>query len=739
MSGASMDQWIAPEPGTEIFIALGLAHEVAGKGDPRLRDLLAPYSAERVAERTGVPAERIRELAARIRDAGAPLALPPGNELQGTNATPFAAAVQILNWVSGAVGKTVVFGPNHNVGRISRFRDVKELAGKMRGGEVDVLFVHGTNPLYAVPAAFGFDDALRQVPFVVSLSSAADETTALAQLVLPTHTPFESWGDAEPIAGIRRLQQPTIRPLFDTRELGDVLLDLARSLGRTNGLPSGSFRDHLVSRWGGPAIDAALANGGVFQPADEIRVELAPGVASLEFAPAQLGGQDDLVLVAYPSLHFYDGRSARLNRLQEIPDPVTKSVWGSYAELHPETAAALGIAEGDVVRVRTEDGKGEVELPAFPHEAVRRGVVAIMVGQGHVPLEPDLDLEQRWDQHDWLARREVHGVNVLSMLPGRLDPVSGGLAWYSARVRVEKTGEWRRVNKTQPTFDQESRGLAQATTLAALAGGEDLHEAPHMQTQAFDPADDPATAGTPYRWGMSIDLDACNGCNACVSACAQENNIPTIGPDMTARGREMFWIRIERYVEHNGDELDVRDLPMLCQHCGAAPCENVCPVLATYHNPEGLNVMVYNRCIGTRYCSNNCPYKVRRFNYLPYDFEVREPEQLALNPDVTVRTKGVMEKCSFCIQRIQYAKDQADQEGRSEVRDGDLESACQQSCPARAIVFGNLKDAESQVSRLRADDRRYLALEHLYTQPAVSYLKKIRRGPTHSPHDEHHG
>ena len=738
MSGANTDLWIAPVPGTEIFVALGLAHEVGGNGDPRLRDLLAPFSAERVAERTGVGAGRIRELASRIRDAKAPLALPPGNELQGTNATSFVAAVQILNWVSGAVGSTVVFGPNHNVGRISRFRDVKELAGQMRGGEIDVLFVHDANPLYAVPAAFGFADALRQVSFVVCLSSAPDETTALAHLVLPTHTPFEAWGDAEPIAGIRRLQQPTIRPLFDTRELGDVLLEVARGLDVAQGLPSGSFHDHLVSRWGGAAIDAALARGGDFRPAAKLDVELAPGVASLEFAPAQLGGQDDLVLVAYPSLHFYDGRSARLNRLQEIPDPVTKGVWGSYAEMHPDTAKNLGVREGDVVRVRTEDGKGEVALPAFPHEAVRRGVVAIMVGQGHVPLEPDIDLSQRWGQQDWLARSEVHGVNVLAMLPGRLDPVSGGLAWYSAKVRVEKTGEWQRVNKTQPTFDQEGRGFAQATTLAALAGGEDLDEQPHMATQPFDPADDPATLDSPYRWGMSIDLDACNGCNACVAACAQENNIPTIGPELTARGREMFWIRIERYVEHNGDELDVRDVPMLCQHCGAAPCENVCPVLATYHNPEGLNVMVYNRCIGTRYCSNNCPYKVRRFNYLPYDLEVREPEHLALNPDVTVRSKGVMEKCTFCIQRIQYEKDRADQDGRGVVGDGEMVTACQQTCPTEAIVFGNLKDRESRVAKLRGDDRRYLVLEHLYTQPAVSYLKKIRRGETH-PAGEHHG
>jgi molybdopterin-containing oxidoreductase family iron-sulfur binding subunit len=217
------------------------------------------------------------------------------------------------------------------------------------------------------------------------------------------------------------------------------------------------------------------------------------------------------------------------------------------------------------------------------------------------------------------------------------------------------------------------------------------------------------------------------GCNACVAACNQENNIPTVGPNVVAFGREMQWIRIERYVESHDGELEVRHSPMLCQHCGAAPCENVCPVLATVHDDEGLNAMVYNRCIGTRYCSNNCSYKVRRFNYFPYDFYVREPENLGLNPDVTVRTKGVMEKCTFCVQRIHVARDQAKQEKR-EIRDGEVTPACAEACPSRAIVFGNLKEADSRVSRDREDPRAYRVLEHLYTRPAITYLKSIGRG-----------
>jgi molybdopterin-containing oxidoreductase family iron-sulfur binding subunit len=261
-------------------------------------------------------------------------------------------------------------------------------------------------------------------------------------------------------------------------------------------------------------------------------------------------------------------------------------------------------------------------------------------------------------------------------------------------------------------------------------GADVLADADHLWTKEYDPAAD-ADPESPYRWGMSIDLDACTGCGACITACHRENNIAVIGEENVILGREMHWIRIERYIEHQGDKIEVRHSPMLCQHCGAAPCENVCPVLATYHNNEGLNVMVPNRCIGTRYCSNNCSYKVRRFNHFPYDQEVPAPENLVLNPDVTVRSKGVMEKCTFCVQRISAAKDQAIAENRT-VGDGEITPACAQTCPSQAIVFGNLRDKQSRVSQLRGDARAYRVLDHLFTRPAVSYLESIRRDDEHS-------
>jgi molybdopterin-containing oxidoreductase family iron-sulfur binding subunit len=413
-----------------------------------------------------------------------------------------------------------------------------------------------------------------------------------------------------------------------------------------------------------------------------------------------------------------------------------------------------------VLEVKTE--AGTLELIAFPHEAVRRGVVAVQAGQGHMPTEPDAP------DPDWRSRRQTTGANAFSLIPGRLDSPSGARAWYAARASVAKTGKRGRMARVQLTFDQENRGFAQAMTLAAYrAGGAAAHaghgaehapepgghegviganpgtptnrfgikplplqgDAGHLVTKEYDPAKD-AHPDSPYRWGMNVDLDDCTGCNACIAACAQENNTPVAGLQNLITGREMFWIRVERYVETTGTQVDVRHAPVMCQHCGAAPCESVCPVLATYHTVEGLNIMVPNRCIGTRFCSNNCPYKVRRFNYWPLDFDYRDPETFGLNPDVMVRSKGVMEKCSMCVQRIHDGKAHARADGRT-VHDGDITPACVQTCPSGALRFGNLRDPESRITSLRGDPRAYRILEHLYTRPGVSYQRAILRGEGH--------
>lgn len=746
LSGANTDQWLAPVPGTEVLVAIALASEVArrkGGAPDALQGLLAKHSAASVAERTGISAALIEKVAERIANASAPLALPPGVEVQGTNAARFAAAVQILNVVSGAIGKTVVFGPDHNVGKLARFQELSEVVGKVRGGEIGLVLVHDTNPAYTAPQVGIADAIVSGKAFTVSFASAPDETSKLADLILPDHTPYESWGDVEPVRGVKLLQQPTVRPLFDTRATIDVLLDAARALGAS--VPEGAFRDQLRSAWGGiTGFDAALAKGGAWQAAGATGVSLAASAGSLDFAPAPLAGNaTDPVLVVYPSHHLYDGRLSRVEALQEIPDPVTKTMWGSYAEIHPETATALGIELGDTLVVSTEGG--EVEITAYPHVAIRPGVIAIQVGRGALPRDPAAPTS---GQGQW--QKDVIGVNAFKLIPGKLDPQSGALAWLSTHATVKNTKMRGEVIRAQITFDQEDRGFGKAVLLGELPhlrpwgheGDEGGHvpksdpehaeiaawqgDAEHLLIKEYDPASD-ADPASPYRWGMSIDQDSCTGCNACVAACITENNIPVTGPMNVRIGREMHWIRVERYVELVGEqEVDVRHTPMLCQHCGAAPCESVCPALATYHNKEGLNVMVPNRCIGTRFCSNNCPYKARRFNHWSYDWYVPTPENLALNPDVMVRAKGVMEKCTFCAQRINGAKDVARKEGRT-VRDGEVQVACAQACPSNAITFGNLRDEESLVAKVRTIPRAYRILEHLYTRPAVSYLMSIRR------------
>jgi Fe-S-cluster-containing dehydrogenase component len=482
----------------------------------------------------------------------------------------------------------------------------------------------------------------------------------------------------------------------------------------------------------------------------------------LAFDVPQFTGQEDgFYLVVYPSHRFYDGRLANRPWLQELPDPISKYCWSSWVEINPRTAARLRIDNGHIVEVETPHGA--VELPAWHHPGTVEDVIAIQLGQGHEAMGP-------------YAQR---GVNATRLLGPVVEAASGGLAWFQTRATVRRTGRWSRPIQASLVNDQQGRNIARAMTLegaraadhrrgfAVLGGTEaaahvpvveydphDPHYEPHPQDdylvqlqgaggwapsvvdgrpQAFPP---PGTHYGEYsadrpRWGMSIDLERCTGCSACVTACYAENNIGIVGPEGIARGRILSWMRIERYFEGDGDTLATRFLPMLCQHCNNAPCEPVCPVFAAYHTPDGLNAQVYNRCVGTRYCANNCPYKVRVFNWFSYSWP--EPLNWQLNPDVTVREKGVMEKCTFCVQRIRAAENEARRQDRG-TRDGEITPACAQTCPGDAIVFGNLKDANSRVARLAASGRGYRVLQGLNTQSAITYLQRISEHATAEEH-----
>lgn len=752
MTGMSADEWVAPKPGTEGLLALGMSHVIvrdrlanAPSDLSRVRALLDANDPGVVSQATGVPTETIERLAHEFAEQSS-LAVAGGVAAQHDAAHSVAAAVNILNYVAGNVGRTVTFYDDQQASGRGSYSDTVRLAAAMQSGEVGVLFVHGANPAYSTPSGLEFGEAMSQVEFKVSFGRFVDETALECDLILPDHDPLEQWNDYKPRPGVYALQQPVMQPVFDTRQTGDVLLALATQLaGEIAGaFEAATYKDYLQGRWADLQRQlrdrstfeefwhAALQRGGVWSDVAERGVRLADTAGDVAAGSWDAGGDESVVLVTYPSPAFYDGRGANRPWLQELPDPVTTITWSSWVEINPHTAERLGIREGEFVAVTSEHGS--VTLPAYLYPGIREDTVAIPIGQGHAAFG---------------RYAENRGVNVYELFaPEATD--FGGVS-HQAVVTLRNTGDWERLAKTEGNNRQMGRGIAQATTYAALAHPDEHHEEGHgahaapvpehieglleevqeAQHEAWRSVGNYAVDELP-RWAMSIDLSKCTGCSACVTACYAENNIPTVGPELVRRGREMTWMRVERYFEdHEHGEIEARFLPMLCQHCTNAPCEPVCPVFAAYHTPDGLNGQVYNRCVGTRYCANNCSYKVRYFNWFDHQNEADEayawpdPLHWLLNPDVTVRVKGVMEKCTFCVQRI---RDKQNQSKLSDVplRDGDVVTACQQTCPADAIVFGDINDPESRIRALAEDGRGYHVLGGLNTQPAVTYLKKVR-------------
>jgi len=414
-----------------------------------------------------------------------------------------------------------------------------------------------------------------------------------------------------------------------------------------------------------------------------------------------VGSGLELVFLVSPSVH--DGRFANNAWLQEEPDPITRITWDNAALLSPATAAELGVEAGDVVRLSIGEGEAAraVEAPAWIAPGQADGTVALELGYGRT--------------HGGRVGTGV-GADAYRLRSARE-------AWWESGVTVEPTGARRELAQTQEHWDMAGRDLVREADLPHFREHPDF--AQHVHGPALESLWHEPNETEGYQWGMTVDLSTCIGCNACVTACQAENNIPVVGPEQVSRGREMLWLRVDRYYEGSVASPRTVFQPVPCMHCENAPCEEVCPVAATVHSDEGLNSMVYNRCIGTRYCSNNCPYKVRRFNFFNYTKDTPELVQLGMNPDVTVRSRGVMEKCTYCVQRINEGKRRAKLEGRA-VRDGEVKTACQETCPAEAITFGNLNDPESAVVRAKRSPRDYALLAELNNQPRTTYLAKVR-------------
>ena len=776
LTASNADQWVAAAGGSEGVLALALAKAVADRrGSAGVATALAGANTQTAIKAAGISQAVFDKVVSKLVASKHAVALPPGIASSTTAGSGAAAAVLLLNVVLGAIGDAVKY-PAEDAPPTSTLKDVLALIDQMKAGNVECLLIHDLNPVFSLPASAGFAEALKKVDLVVSFASLSDETTEAAHLLLPDHTTMESWGDANPRPGVRSLVQPTVRPLHDTQALGDTLLGVARTLGgnAASQVPSGSWKSVVESNWSGTNWRKALARGGVFSATPTREVTVAGSAANLRPIAPRLEGSGDLTLVTFPHSYYNDGRGAALPWNQEIPDPVTKISWNTWAEISIEKAAELGVVFGDVITIAT--ATGSVDVSVYPRGGIRHDTVAIPIGQGHTVGHY---ASMAIDGQAGVAR----GANAADVLPAALDE-AGGQAFLSAKATVTKTGRFRRLALSQWTDNQRKRGLAPEVSLYDLAktggmahfaaaanaaetetetegagaeehgeseggGGHHFDGPPFEFNAAYD-----AEPNQPYRWGMTIDNDKCTGCSACISACYIENNVSIVGEEMAIRHREMTWIRIERYVGDGEDDVrdgaarrdtpdgevlgenQVRHLPMLCQHCGAAPCESVCPVIATYHTDEGINGMVYNRCVGTRYCGNNCTYKVRRFNYFDYGRK-NWPGLLGLmlNPDVTVRGQGVMEKCSFCVQRIETARQPAKDAGKNIAPDA-VVTACQQACPSDAITFGNIRDTSSAAAQKakKGEDRAYHALQELNTRSAVTYLAQVRREENEGAH-----
>jgi molybdopterin-containing oxidoreductase family iron-sulfur binding subunit len=710
LTGASADAWIRARAGGELAVALALLREVvlsgtaaARKGPPdlpaevvALRPALDALSPEALAARAGVPWGALEALARELVARRPSALLGPGPASEGPEAVALAGAVLLANVALGNVGRTVLLGRDPLADPPSPAARVDDLLRDLSRGAVDVLVLAHADPIGSLPAALRAGEALARVPMVVSFALRPDASTPRAHLLLPDHHTLEQGGDVAPRRGVVALAQAAMTPLHDTRSASQVLLELARRGGGT-GLPddyAGFVRDRDLRRAPAGAADPSLASRAAFQRGG--RYEPAPALGApppvrppparwlaLPPNPAPTAGELDLVV--FPTALRGDGR-CDLPWLREVPDALSSVSWTAWAELAPRTAERLGVASGD--RVAIETAAGRTTLPAYVYPGLREDAVA-------VPL----------------------GAEALAALPAALD-AEGGRPRAGARARLSRVGGRALLPVLEGSPYQHGREIVPL----ARADGAALPR-PDLSARMV-----PAPQHPLHRWAMAIDLDRCTGCEACVVACFAENNVPVMGPEAAERGRYMGWLRIERYLgDEPGGELDVRLLPLMCQQCGSAPCEPVCPTYATYHTPDGLNAQVYNRCVGTRYCSNNCPYKVRTFNWRDARFE--RPLDLQLNPDVTVRSRGVMEKCTFCVQRIRFAEGEARTAGRA-LRDGDVVPACAQTCPAQAITFGDANDPASRVSALARGPRAFRALEELGTEPAVTYLARAPREPT---------
>jgi len=684
-TGAKADHRLAVKPSAMEHVARALAWVV---GVPGMAQAAAPEAARLFVDAAA------RDL---VANKGAAVVVAGDEQPAAVHALAHA-----INQALGNAGATVVYTDPVEASPVDQIDSIRALTTDMHAGKVDVLLVVGGNPVYAAPADLRFGDALKKVAFSARLGHYEDETSAQCQWHVPEAHALETWSDARAWDGTTTIMQPLIAPLYGGKSAHDVLAGLSTTPGR-------STYDLVRDTWKAAAAQAGALDFEAFwrkavHDGVVAGTALGPHSFALGDVAAAIGQAPpagkglEVAFRADPTVH--DGRYANLGWLQELPKPFTKLTWDNTVQLSPATAARLGVKNEDMVELTVPYGR--VQGPAWVVPGQADDTVAVHLGYGRTR-----------------AGRVGSGIGFDAYAIRTCATM-----WSASGAAIADSGVQVPLASTQLHHDMDGRAIIRTGTL-------EQYRANPAFARAMEP-EPPKTLTmypdheyTGYAWGMAVDINACVGCNACVVACQSENNVPVVGKEQVAKGREMAWIRIDTYYTGTADSPEAYHQPVMCQHCENAPCEVVCPVAATVHSDEGLNDMVYNRCVGTRYCSNNCPYKVRRFNFLLYQDWDTPTLKMGRNPDVSVRSRGVMEKCTYCVQRINRAKIESEKEDRT-VRDGEIVTACQQSCPAEAIVFGNINDPTSRVATLRAEALNYSLLGELNVRPRTTYLAALK-------------
>lgn len=656
-------------------------------------------------------------------------------------------AVNNLNEIIGANALYSADLPSITHSGISQKEDFERLTDSMRDGRVAVLIHYDTNPVYHFPGDSTYISAMKKVPVRVSMTEIENETSRLCNYIIPLSHGFESWGDVNAYRDLYSLRQPVIAPVFNTRQKEEVLLSWLRG----GEFKENAYYEYLRGNWKNTlfpdqkdfdtfwnrTLHDGIAVKGALAPvvaASNTKVDVQTGIpveSELEpFRPAalsfnrtalqQTAAADSAALQGYclyvkRNYFLGDGRFANNGWLQELPHPVSKIVWDNYAAVSDNTARELGVENGSLIEITS--GKRRQTFPVFIQPGTADKVIVVESGYGRWQTG-DVGLKVGVNTNILLKKDAQYADRILNQISVRKAPGSYELV----------------ATQEQHSLDDEflkdihlKRDIIREGTLSEYQ--RDEHFLPKDERKPQSVNED--VKYTEVKWGMGIDLNKCLSCGACIMACDVENNIPVVGKEEVKNGREMHWFRVDRYYSGTTEDPDVSLQPMLCQHCDTAPCENVCPVQATMHSYDGLNQMAYNRCVGTRYCSNNCPYKVRRFNFFNFrdhfadGYYEDELMELGRNPEVTVRSRGVMEKCTFCIQRIMQAREDAREEGRT-IRGTDVQTACQQACPSNAIVFGDMNDKNSDVVRYHSHPLGYYVLSDLNTRPNISYIARLR-------------